>query len=148
MDLKDVKSMKWTRVPDWRGLSASCAYSFGVFVTKIDIDNFVESIFWDVARRLNIPYTELEPILKEENSDFYVSKERLFDNHSIGVKKDDLTLLKTQRMLKIPDVTILGYDDDRTEVERILEAFAALSDIEKLQVLERLGTVKVEYQSE
>ena len=39
---------------------------------------FVENIFRDIARKTRIPYEDLEPILKAENSAFYTLKEKLF----------------------------------------------------------------------
>ena len=123
--------------------SVSCKIDFEfLIVGKSDVENFVENVFKDLARKLNIPYTELEPILIEENSAFYSTKDRLFKKYK-GLSKTNLRLLELEKMLKIPEVTTVPDNVSQSNVDKILTDFFALSDIEKIEVLQRIGTVSV-----
>lgn len=143
MYANEVKNLKWVPVADWSELTMT---NFNIwddaFVGKSDVESFVENVFKDVARKLNIPYTELEPILKEENSAFYSTKDRLFKQFG-GVSKTHSRLLELEKMLRIPDVTTVPDNADQSKVDKFLTDFSALSDREKLEVLQRLGTVSV-----
>lgn len=143
MYANEVKNLKWVPVSDWSELTMTNFNSWDTaFVGKSDVESFVENAFKDVARRLNIPYTELEPILKEENSAFYSTKDRLFKQFS-GVSKTHSRLLELEKMLRIPDVTTVPDNADQSKVDKFLTDFSALTDREKLEVLQRLGTVSV-----
>lgn len=143
MYANEVKNLKWVSVSDWSELTMT---EFGgwnkEFVGKSDVESFVENVFKDVARKLNIPYTELEPIFKEENSAFYATKDRLF-KHFKGVLRVHPSLIKLEKMLKIPDVTTIPDNINQSNVDKLLTDFSALNDREKLEVLQRLGTVSV-----
>lgn len=143
MYANEVKNLKWVPVADWSELPMT---NFNIwehaFVGKSDVESFVENVFKDVARKLNIPYTELEPILKEENSAFYSTKDRLFKQFG-GVSKTHPRLCELEKMLRIPDVTTVPDNADQSKVDKFLTDFSALSDREKLEVLQRLGTVSV-----
>lgn len=143
MYANEVKNLKWVPVADWSELTMT---NFNIWddasVGKSDVESFIENVFRDVARKLNIPYTELKPILKEENSAFYSTKDRLFNQFS-GVPKAHSRLLQLEKMLRIPDVTTVPDNADQSKVDKFLTDFSALSDREKLEVLQRLGTVSV-----
>lgn len=143
MYANDVKNLKWVPVSDWSELTMTNINSWGTaFVGNSDVESFVQNVFKDVARRLNILYTELEPILKEENSAFYSTKNRLFMQFG-GVSKTHDRLLELEKMLRIPDVTTVPENVDQSKVDKFLTDFSALTDREKLEVLQRLGTVSV-----
>ena len=46
-------------------------------------------------------------------------------------------------MLKVPDVTTVPDNINQSNVDKLLTDFSALHDREKLEVLQRLGTVSV-----
>ena len=143
MYANEVKNLKWVPVLDWSELTmTNFSDSNKAFVGKSDVENFVENVFKDLARKLNIPYTELEPILIEENSAFYSTKDRLFKKYK-GLSKTNLRLLELEKMLKIPEVTTVPDNVSQSNVDKILTDFFALSDIEKIEVLQRIGTVSV-----
>ena len=150
MDANEVKNLKWISVTDWSDLPKTRFDRYGIaHVGEADVDSFVENVFKEVSRRLNIPYSELEPILKEENSAFYSTKSRLFGKYesffsklfgiSVDIEEFFECLDKLEKVLRIPDVT----DINKSDVDRILNDFSALADREKLEVLQRLGTVSV-----
>lgn len=143
MQVNEVKKLNWISVSDWSELSRTYIDFYGdAYVGERDVEFFVENLFRVIARRLNISYSELIPILREENSAFYSEKVRLFGIFD-GVFKDSDCLLELQRLLRIPDV----MDVNKSDVDKILDSFSALTDMEKLEVLQRLGavSVKVEY---
>lgn len=143
MYANEVKNLNLVPVLDWSELSMTHFNQRSeAFVGQADVDSFVENVFKEVARKLNIPYTELEPILKEENSAFYSTKGRVFKQYS-GVSKVHLRLLELEKMLKIPDVTSVPDITTQSNVEKFLADFSALNDREKLEILQRLGTVSV-----
>lgn len=147
MDANEVKNLKWMLVTDWSKLSKTYRGFLGdLYVGESDVDCFVENVFKDVARRLNIAYSELEPILKEENSAFYSEKARLFGRYT-SVTGYHMGLLKLEGMLRIPDVLAFFEDISKSSVDKVLYFFSALTDMEKLEVLQRLGqvSVKVEF---
>lgn len=147
MYANEAKNFKWVHVPDWGELTRTHFNSCGAaYVGESDVESFVENVFRGVARRLNIPYTELEPILKEENSAFYSTKKRIFEQFS-GVSTTHPRLLELKKLLRIPDVTTVPDNADQSKVDKFLTDFSALTDGEKLKVLQRLGivSVKVEF---
>lgn len=143
MHANEVRNLKWVPVSDWSELTRTSFNTFeDAFVGKSDVESFVENVFKDVARKLNIPYSELEPILKEENSAFYSTKDRLF-RQSNFISKNCSCLVELERMLRIPDVTNVLHNVNQSTVDKVLTDFSALTDREKLEVLQRLGTVTV-----
>lgn len=143
MHANEVKKMNWVNVKDWSELTKTYRCGTGeLIVGKEDVDSFVENVFKDVARKLNISYTELKPILEEENSAFYTIKKRVFIDHS-GVPKDDTSLLELEKMLRIPNVESVINNVNQLNVANLLKDFYALSDEERLEFFKRLGVVSV-----
>ena len=144
MQANEVKKLKWVPVSDWSELTMTDYTCFGetVFVGKSDVEGFVENIFRDVARKLNIPYAELEPILKEENAAFYSTMNRIY-HQFYGVAKAHPALIELEKLLRIPDVTTVPEHTGNSIVDKFLIAFSALSDREKLEILQRLGKVSI-----
>lgn len=144
MHANEVRNLKWVPVTDWSELTMTYYDTRDdvFFVGKLDVESFVENIFKDIARKLNISYAELKPVLQEENSAFYSTNYRLFKEF-YGVSNTFPHLLELEKMLRIPDVTTAPDNITQSNVEKFLTDFSALSDIEKLEVLKRLGTVSV-----
>ena len=63
MSACNVKKVKWIPVTDWNELTQTYSTFSGVYVGENDVDNFVENVFRDVSRQLNMNYSELEKIL-------------------------------------------------------------------------------------
>ena len=150
MKLEDVKNLKWIPVTDWNGLTTTDFNKGNAFVTDDDVENFVDNIFRDVSRKLDIPFNDLITILRSENASFYEVKERLFEKYNFSIDSD--SLLQLQKLLRVPDVDSVPMvpkigTRTSTNAEKVLEEFSLLSEIEKLQVLKELSllTVKVEF---
>lgn len=143
MEAKDIRKLNWVPVTDWKELTQTY-FNFrnGKYVQKGDIESFIENICRDIARKLNISYTDIFPILKEENSAFYGTMKRIFDeNIYYGIADNSLTELK--QLLRVPDVESIKDNS----VEKVLNDFSLLKDTEKIEVLKRLKlvSVKVEF---
>jgi len=103
MNATQVKEMDWTNILDWQDLSISEINLYGQYVGKEDIDVFVEKTFKQIARDLEIPYSELEPILKEANTEFFEEEKRLYEKVD-GYSKGNVLLARLKDMLKVPKI--------------------------------------------
>lgn len=147
MEAKDVLQLPWKKVTDWSGLAATLkSRHFAIF--EDDLDTFLDFIFSDISRKLQIPYDQLYPILKEENQRFYSLKENLFfENYmkrdGISDEQSYFKLIKLQNALVVPDTDFITG----SKVDRCERIFKELSDAEKLDFLSRIGkiNVKIEY---
>ncbi len=147
MEAKDVMSLPWKQVTDWSELSASIENWIGDrFVGETDVNVFVENVYRDIARKLNIPYVQLKPILNAENAPFYSLKNRLF-NDCNGYGKKNSNLIELENILRIPDISKVDNDADTDNVSACLKMFEELSNAEKILFLEKIGkiNVKIEY---
>ena len=103
MEAIKVKELNWTTVSDWRELTISYINYFGHYVEKEDVDMFAEKQFKQIAKELDSPYNELEPILKQENAEFYKETDRIFEKYD-GFSKGNPLLLNLRNLLKVPVV--------------------------------------------
>lgn len=138
--------LPWIPITDWSDLVASREISATdkSYVKEYDVLFFVENKFQELARNLKIEYEELKPILEEENSAFFGAVKLFFDSRNFTSKSDkDLVLL--EHMLKVPDISKLHISSKKSSnnVEKLLEDFASLTDIEKLEVLQRLKIISI-----
>lgn len=138
MEAKDVRNLLWERVTDWSELSASASGWFACCVCETDVDIFVENIYRDISRKLQISYEQLEPVLKSENEAFYSLKQKLFGACS-KYGRGEIQLLELQNTLRVPICT-------QDKVSLCYNLFEELSDIEKTVFLQKIG--KVEWKAE
>lgn len=149
MNLEDVKNLRWIKVSDWDGLTETHFNKDGdSFVSDNDMENFINNLFKEISRKLDIPYNDLIPILKSENVSFYEAKERLFKKYAFGSTNRALNSLKM--LLRIPDVEsipMVPKIDSQINSKTVLDSFYALSEIEKLEVLKELKllSIKIEF---
>ena len=108
----DLLSCKWVLVNKRKWLSqpvtqTSCyqtimdEYVYTNYYAKEDIMHYVDSLFQEIARKLVVPYEEIEPILKEQNEFFYYRLEQETLNNTLITK---VTLKDLWRHLIVPDV--------------------------------------------
>lgn len=143
MEAKDVMSLPWKPVTDWSDLSASSTNKKGRYcIGQADVDIFVENIYRDICRKLNISYDELVPILVSENRPFYSLKDRLFLGFVIFDRKHP-SLIKLQNTLRVPDISNLKDTVSSNKVCMCLNLFEELSNIEKLTFLQKIGKINV-----
>ena len=99
-----VSKRKWLKQPisgSWTYQDVFGNYNLTHYYTRDGIQHFVDFLFQEVARKLRVPYEEIEPILKEQNEFFYWRLENMTQNNKAITKK---TLKDLWRHLIIPDV--------------------------------------------
>ena len=144
MQASDVKKFGWMEVEDWSSLTESVStIDDGLYVGYMDIEQFVENVFQESARQLNIPYEELKPILEEKNIAFYEEKERIFRKYK-ALTESHAELYRLKSLLKVPDISSIPAEMLKSKVEKILDDFAGLADDEKIEVMQRLGVVPLQ----
>lgn len=144
MEAKDVKKLPWKKVTDWTNLSQTHVdeswFHTTLYVCRQDINIFVETVCRDISRKLKCPYEELKSVIDAENAPFYWLMNRMFHNYSgLGINSSELTILKNTLIL--PDVE----ETLPNSVDKCLQLFESLSDTEKLEFLQKVGHIKVEY---
>ena len=145
MEAKDVTSLSWKKVTDWSELSATHRnYCGACYVSATDVEVFVENIYRDIARQLNISYEQLKPILTAENGPFNTLKKRLF-KACTGYAKENAQLIGLENTLRVPDISNIVTED---KVSICFKLFEELSDIEKTVFLQKIGKINVKVQTE
>lgn len=146
MKAKDVLNLPWKKVTDWSELTSSykiiAKYNLEYYVSSTDVDVFVENVFRDIARKLDIPYKELKPILMAENKAFYTLKKRLFKIYK-GCGGASPNLIGLQKTLRIPDISNIETAVTKDNVSSCLKLFEELSDIEKAVFLQKIGKINI-----
>lgn len=143
MEAKDVKSLSWKKVTDWSELSASSRDLEGhYYVCAKDVNIFVENVFRDIARKLGIPYEQLQPVLQAENSAFYSLKKRIFRIYAVYGRMND-RLIELENTLRVPDISDVKNVVTDDNVSNCLEMFEGLSNIEKMVFLQKIGKINV-----
>lgn len=143
MEEKDVTSLSWKKVTDWSELSATYENRWGeCFVSETDVDVFVENVYRDIARQLNIPYEQLKPILTAENGAFNTLKKRLFKAYT-GYAKKNAQLIELENTLRVPDISKIENIVTEDKVSICFKLFEELSDIEKMVFLQKIGKINV-----
>ena len=106
-------------------------------ISETDIIAFVENIFRDVARKLDIPAKKLLPIIQDENNAFFSIKSEIFEKYAgLGKFSDEFEELKT--LLRIPDVSFLDKGEGMVDI--IIERCSELSDEDKEKVVDTLNS--------
>ena len=137
MRAEEVRKLNWVKVKNWSDITQTEYGRFNKkFIGEQDINSFVENIFRDIARRLDIPLKELLPILKEENQPFYKIKKNIY-NKFAGLEIKDKEFSELKSLLRIPDISFL--DKQQPTVNSILEDFSKLSYEDKEKVVDAIN---------
>ena len=148
MEAKDVITLPWKKVKNWSELPASEDYGSIYYVCETDVDIFVENIYRDISRKLNISYEELRPILVEENKAFYELKSKLFK--SFIYTKHYSKLKELKRTLRVPDIEYIGNVESDASTDKVgscVKLFEELSDVEKAIFLQKIGEISINVES-
>lgn len=143
MEAKDVLSLPWKKVTDFSDLSETYVDLVGdSYVCKTDVDVFIENIYRDISRKLNIPYEDLNPILTAENNAFYKLKKQLFKKYN-GFSRDSTRLVKLLNTLRVPDISNVEISVTANNVSVCLKMFESLTDMEKTLFLQKIGEIDI-----
>ncbi len=147
MEAKDVLALEWTSVKDWSGLTTDYSNMYGDgFVCDVDVRVFVEDTFKRIARKLDIPYDELKPILMQQNKAFFESKDAIFRAYA-GYHKDGIQLVNMEKLLVVPDLSKVVKVVEEDRLKKCLSLYEKLSDVDKVVFLEKIGKVDVKIET-
>ena len=137
MKAEEVRNLNWVKLKNWDDITQSEYGDYGKrYIGEVDVDSFVENIFREIARKLDIPANVLLPILEEENDPFYRVKKKYYSKYSgLGSSSEEFSELKT--LLRIPDISFL--DEESITVNTIIEHCLKLSDKDKAKVVNTLS---------
>ncbi|MBQ9012588.1 MAG: hypothetical protein IJ094_03340 [Bacilli bacterium] len=139
MTINDLKNLKWGSA-NWTNCPCDSSYTVP-FVKANDIELFLSYTFREIARKASLPYDEnLIKFLKEENSEFYAYFCHYTHPYYIPIPRSEYDALKN--LLIIPKID-KNYTAAPNKVQRIINEFESLSDIDKLKVLEYLKLKEV-----
>ena len=136
MEAKMLRSLPWVKVENWEDLPISKGIFFK-WIAQKDVDCFVQNIFRDIARKLQLPYEKVINLLKEENTPFYEMEKEIFEAYKY-VEEDSHQLRNLQKLLRVPDVNY--FEGTRSNIlGQCLEMFNSLSNVDKVQFLAQVG---------
>lgn len=139
MTINDLRKLNWGSA-NWTKCPCDSSYP-QPFVSVNDIELFVNYTFKEIARKANLPYDEnLIKLLKEENSEFYEYLSRYTKPLIKPIPRREYDALKS--LLVVPKID-KDYTAAPNKVQRIINEFESLSDIDKLKVLEYLKLKEV-----
>lgn len=128
MKPEEVRNLNWVKVEDWGEITATYDNMGTRLITNNDIIAFVENIFRDVARKLDIPAKKLLPIMQDENNAFFQIKSDIFANYeAVGPESEEFLELK--KLLRVPEIYF--SDEKKITVDTLIDEFNKLSDEDK-----------------
>lgn len=128
MKPEEVRNLNWVKVEDWGEITATYEEKGERYITNNDIIAFVENIFREVARKLDIPAKKLLPIMQDENNAFFQIKSDIFADYD-AVGPESKEFLELKKLLRVPDIYF--SDKNKTTVENLIDEFNKLSDEDK-----------------
>lgn len=139
--IKDIKQLPWIPVADWSQLPATSNSDHDIHyrISSQDFDAFLENLYKDISRKLNMPYKKLKRIIKKENVAFYKLKRKVFYKYEALSPTSSITT-DLQNTLRVPDTSFIEKDDLTT----CLKLFNNLSTSEKLSFFEKVGKINIE----
>jgi len=149
MKAEDVRNLKWIQLKNWDDITMTNYNDEGKrFISEKDLDIFVENVFKDICRTLNISIEELLPILKEENKSFYEAKSIHYSKYT-GFTQAAEEFKEMKKLFKIPDVKtvpMIPKSDSEITDEKIVRFFTSLSNDRKTELLNELKKLVIENQ--
>ena len=137
-----LNSCEWYRVTTWGNMRCSNPgdeYSNNDY-SESDFDNYVEILFREFAEKIKVQYSEVRDILYGHNIEFFQEKAHYFSDYdSMGASEDAFESLTNKLLL--PSV----YEfEDMSTVQAFLDSFEHLELKDKVEILERLASAKLE----
>ena len=137
MKPEEVRNLNWVKVEDWGEITATYDNMGTRLITNNDIIAFVENIFRDVARKLDIPAKKLLPIMQDENNAFFQIKSDIFAIYeAVGPESEEFLELK--KLLRVPEIYF--SDEKKITVDTLIDEFNKLSDEDKEKVVDALNS--------
>jgi len=140
-----LSSGEWQKLQpvDWARMRCSNPYDdyLDNEYTESDFDNFVEILFREFAEKIKVKYSVVKDILYGHNTEFFEEKARYFsDYESMEARADEFKSLTNK--LRLPCVYGLVA---QSNVQVFLDSFDNLELKDKVEILDRLSTAKVDF---
>lgn len=130
----DLVDMIWSNNGNWERLG-----EVGT-VTEKEIDNYVEILFREVAEKLEVKFDDIKDILYGRNKRFFEKKTRLFYDETT-IYSNNSEFQEIQDLLMLPCISYSGINSD---VDRFLGDFRSLSLKQKVELINKMSTFKVD----
>lgn len=137
-----LSTWEWLKVERWKEMRCSNPYDeyLDNEYTESDLDNFVEILFREFAEAIKVRYSIVKDILYGHNTPFFEEKARYFSEYSAICPSED-TFKSLTNKLFLPSTYGL---DKQSNVQAFLDSFAELELKDKVEILDRLSTAKLE----
>lgn len=129
----DLVDMIWNNNGNWERLGEAS-------VTEKEIDNYVEILFREVAEKLEVKFNDIKDILYGRNKLFFEKKARLFYDETT-IYSSNSSFKELKNLLVLPSISYLGIN---SEVEQFLDDFRSLSLKQKVELINKMSTFKVD----
>ena len=145
MTVQEIRNLKWVRLEeteeykDWN-LLPKRTWGTDVYIRNDLVELYLDDVYKQISRKLDISFDELSKLIKEENATFYTLKKEIFTRSN--VKDSDKSWKAIKSFLMIPDITSVPMvpivPKDKLESRKINESESHLSYGEVKQTKESL----------
>lgn len=149
MKVEDIRNLNWVKLEeteeykDWKNLpKRNIAGKLHVQSALIEV--YLEEVYMQIARKLNISYRELSKMIKEENLAFYTLKKEMFQGKSL-IEIEDGAWKLVKSYLMIPDVNsvpMIPKTDNKIGLKELIQYVSVLSNEEKKELAQILNQFK------
>ena len=137
MNIKEIRNLEWNILWDWSKVPKTPSFKLKKsFISKNDIHIYIIDVVKDLARKLDIEYSELYKLIQEENEAFYSTMENIFSKNGLLTESDPNFNMLCE-LFKIPSIP------SSDPVKTLLNNFNKLNDFQKLEVLANLKLISV-----
>ena len=143
MNAQEIRNLKWVKLEeteeykDWKSLPRR-EWGGETYLRNDLIELYLDDVYKQISRKLNISFNELSKLIKEENTTFYTLKKEIFTRSNI--KDNDNSWKAIKSYLMIPDVNSVPMipKTDKLDLRKIMEYASLLSYEERKQLAESL----------
>lgn len=145
MKAEDIRNLNWVKLEDteeykdWKNLPKRQIVGM-LHIHSGMLEIYLEEVYRQIARKLDISFFELSKIIKEENSAFYTLEKEIFRGKSIiEVQDESWKFLKS--FLMIPDVNsvpMIPKSDNEIGLKELIQYVSVLPNEEKKELAQSL----------
>ena len=142
---EELLKLPWFQLKDWSNLTAT-GYDESegsYYVEKKDMDYFIENLYRNMARRIEMPYEDFKEIMEGQNSAFYKLKHRMFGWRSAWARygRENKELLALESLFMVPDISQIV---EKNKADTCLQLFRELSALDQNKLLKKMQEVASE----
>lgn len=146
MNAQEIRNLKWVKLEEleeyenWKLLPRRTINEKS-YIENALLDIYLDDVYKQIARKLNISFKDLSTIIKEENSSFYTLKKEIFIRSTSRIGTDDGAWDLLKSYLMIPDVNsvpMIPRTDVKLDVKVLMNYISVLASEERKQLAESL----------